>query len=1076
MRLRTKLLLSWGLLVVLLWAGSLWPVQRTIASNFARLANEGFDGTRRSLNAMQAEREQRMRQACRLIMTIPELKALIAEQSGDVKAENRASLEERLDSLAEKVEVNFLCVLDNRGELIAQNDQAFWPTLPVLNKFLGESAPAKALVRQVFSGTTPGGAAQGAYGLWAYQGRLFQVEGLPLTFPTGEEGSRPEVEGALVMAKQITDDLADELANSHHCELSFLADGGLVATSLDPAQRGPLQQILAQKPASSVETFDARMSGVPYRCSLEPLNDPCSHAVVGAMLIQSSQADALAVQAELLHVLLVILVSGLIAAVLGSYLLSGVITRPVAALVKGVRRIAGGDLDQSVRVDRRDELGELATAFNDMVAQLRTRRELQRQVEESQAASRAKSQFLANMSHEIRTPLNGVIGMADLLMATELTQRQRRYASLAKSSAEVLTVLINDILDFSKIEAGKLEIECNELHLTSVVEDVVEMLAPKAYAKGLDISCDVARDIPAVVRGDANRVRQILINLINNAVKFTDKGAVSVRVRFEKREGEQLLLRFCVSDTGIGVPPERLDRLFKSFSQVDATTTRKYGGTGLGLAISKQLAELMGGQVGVESEPGRGSTFWFSIAVKVDAGVPLPVMPDGLEASRVIVSQSDTTTGELIGQWLAELGAQPRGIGGCDDVLPLLEEGVSAGRPFDWAIIGDAACHLRALEVGAKVKGRPGLEKTKLLLLLRADQECDATKLQAAGFHGSVNLPLRRAQLIEAMLSGGSAASMSVSPVMQSPRTNLAKAGTHGVRILLAEDNEVNQLIVTDLLANAGYACEVVGDGIKAAAAALTGEYALVLMDCQMPGMDGFEATRVIRERERSGGGKSGSVPHIPIVALTANAIRGDRERCLEAGMDAYCTKPIEARRLIEMIQELLAKIAPLPPGAESTRMSGASAPLTPDVGDGGQPVGPLPLDMDALVRNCGGKPALADIVLRKLAGQAAEGLKQLEACAGRQDAGQISRIAHSIKGAAAAAAAEPLREAAARLEELGRADDLSQIDEALARFREEVGRCDAFIQSAGGGTASKGPPAPHGKGVKRCGGVPDGG
>ncbi len=389
------------------------------------------------------------------------------------------------------------------------------------------------------------------------------------------------------------------------------------------------------------------------------------------MVIQSSLAEARAVQQKISGVLLAILITGLAGAALSSFLLSGVITKPVAAMLAGVRRIAGGDLEQvPCASDRRDEFGELATAFDDMVSgTVALRRELQEQGGSNRHPGRqprAKSQFLANMSHEIRTPLNGVIGMAELLMATELSQRQRRYASLAKSSAEVLTVLINDILDFSKIEAGKLDIECNEFNPTMLVEDVVELLAAKAYSKGLEISCHVSLAVPARVKGDINRVRQILINLINNAIKFTQTGAVAIRVLPEPATGEgaadSTTLRFAVSDTGIGIPPERMDRLFKSFSQADASTTRKYGGTGLGLAISKQLAELMGGKVGVESEPGRGSTFWFTIQVQSDAHQKPAELPQTLRGKRLLVTQAHATTGALIAQWLTEAGAQPQVI------------------------------------------------------------------------------------------------------------------------------------------------------------------------------------------------------------------------------------------------------------------------------------------------------------------------------------------------------------------------------------------------------------------------------
>ncbi len=1037
MRLRTKLLLSWGLLVVLLWAGTLWPLQHTIAANFAQMSAAEFDGTRRGLAALQTEHVQRMRQACRLIMTIPGLRALIAEQNIEISSENRSSLDERLDSLADTTGVNFVCVLDSAGRLVAQNRQSPWPTLGGLHDYLVDSPQAMALVQRVFR-RQPGESSD-AFGIWASNGALFHVVGVPLIFGGGDDAARAD--GALIIATSIDDDLALELGTSHHCDVSFLAGGRAVASSLSPAMRGALRDVPARR---TTEPFEWNLQGRPYRCSLEPLIDPCTNAVVGGMLIQSSLADAHAAQAKLSRVLLAILVTGLAAAAVGSLMLSGFITRPVAALVTASRRIAAGDLDAGVNAKGGDELGELAAAFNDMIVQLRTRRELQRQVEISEAANRAKSQFLANMSHEIRTPLNGVIGMAELLMATELSQRQRRYASLGKSSAELLMVLINDILDFSKIEAGKLEIEAAPFDLTAVVEDVVELLSPKAYARRLDIAADIAADIPRMVVGDASRVRQILINLINNAIKFTESGSVDVRAAIADRSAGKVTLRIEVTDTGIGIPPERLHRLFKSFSQVDASTTRKYGGTGLGLAICKQLAELMGGAIGVESQPGRGSRFWFTICAGVEAGAPGLPMPREIAGLRVLLAQANPSSAALLSLWLTQMGAKPQSATTVDQARVLLENAAADGTPFDWAIVGETGTGPRGLELGTLLKSAPGREGLNLLLLVRADQECNATALMAAGFRGSITYPLRRSQLIDALCGRGAAPAAAPVSAKEPGTAVLTKIPAQGARILLAEDNEVNQLIVTDLLANAGYTCDVVADGQRAVQAVRTGAYALVLMDCQMPVMDGFEATRAIRNAEQAANGAA----HVPIIALTANAIAGDRERCLEAGMDAYCAKPIDSARLIAVVKDMLAQF----PQTNDTKSAaspaalsaGAAAPVAATAAPPGEVV---PLDFDSLLRRCTGNTELAQRVLQKLLAQADTSLQQLQACAVECDAERVARIAHSLKGAAAMAAAEPLRQAAAKLEELGRVSDLSTIEACLAHIRDEFSRCRQFIQ-----------------------------
>src|SRR6185437_13307911 len=343
------------------------------------------------------------------------------------------------------------------------------------------------------------------------------------------------------------------------------------------------------------KSFDLPLGGVAYRSSMEVLTDPCSGQAVGSMLIQSDLKDALNARDSISKRLVVSMAGGLLAAALASFLVSGAVTKPVRELSQGVERLAQCDLDVNIVVRSKDELGMLASAFNDMVRQLRLRRELERLVEESRAMSQAKSQFLANMSHEIRTPLNGVIGMADLLLRSPLDDRQRKYAGMVKSSAEVLTTLINDILDFSKIEAGKLELESVDIDLYELTEDVVELLALRAQAKGLQVACDMRPDAPRWVRGDPTRLRQVIVNLLNNAVKFTETGEVVVSILNEPSTTDRKHIRIEVRDTGIGIPPERMDRLFQSFSQVDASTTRRFGGTGLGLAICKQLVELMGG-------------------------------------------------------------------------------------------------------------------------------------------------------------------------------------------------------------------------------------------------------------------------------------------------------------------------------------------------------------------------------------------------------------------------------------------------------------------------------------------------
>jgi len=547
----------------------------------------------------------------------------------------------------------------------------------------------------------------------------------------------------------------------------------------------------------------------------------------------------------------------------------------------------------------------------DMTVRLAAERATRDAMAGAEAANQAKGQFLAHMSHEIRTPLNGVMGMADLLLGTELSPQQRRYAELVKGSGESLTRIINDILDFSKIEAGKLDLESMNFNLHTSVEDVMEMLAHRASAKGLELACHVDPAVPAAVTGDPDRLRQVLVNLVNNAIKFTEFGAVVLRLSVDSVAGDQVTVRFAVTDTGVGIPRDRMDRLFRSFSQVDASTTRLFGGTGLGLAISKQLAELMGGQIGVESAPDKGSTFWFTARL-----TRRPAMSGGSRVERINARQlrvlavdDNDEQREVLCQQIASWGMDASAAPGGPEALLRLGEAASSNAPFRVAIVDSEMPGMDGPALARAIKERADIRGTVLMILLTMESHVDPSRLRDMGFAGHMTKPVRQSQLFDAIMSAIAAAEgvpAGATPQRRPTPTGSApaRAGSSG-RVLLAEDNEVNQLVAVEILAKAGFACDIVVNGKDAVEAARTGRYDVILMDCQMPVMDGFQATRAIRELERDSGRESGTAPHIPIIALTANAMRGDREQCLAAGMDAYASKPIDPKQLVEIVRML---------------------------------------------------------------------------------------------------------------------------------------------------------------------------